>query len=230
MTCNSCVQNITKHVSAKPGIESITVKLDSKSAAVTYNPAVTAPDLILENITETNPNKFSAYIIESCDRPRARDGAGQRDVVLEVGKCYLHVSGMTCASCVASIEKHVKKIAGVKNVTVALIAAKAEVDYYPDLVSPDRIAESVTDLGFPASVIEKAEEGVVEVNIGGMTCSSCVHQIETSLVKVPGVESAVVTLATSRGRFKFNTSKIGPRDIVEQIQQLGFTASLYTRS
>ena len=241
MTCNSCVQNITKHVSAKPGIESITVKLDSKSATVTYNPAVTAPDLILENITETNPNKFSAYIIESCDRPRARDGAGQRDVVLEVeedrpeaeaelevGKCYLHVSGMTCASCVASIEKHVKKIAGVKNVTVALIAAKAEVDYYPDLVSPDRIAESVTDLGFPASVIEKAEEGVVEVNIGGMTCSSCVHQIETSLVKVPGVESAVVTLATSRGRFKFNTSKIGPRDIVEQIQQLGFTASLYT--
>ena len=241
MTCNSCVQNITKHVSAKPGIESITVKLDSKSATVTYNPAVTAPDLILENITEANPNKFSAYIIESCDRPRGRDGAGQRDVVLEVeedrpeaeaelevGKCYLHVSGMTCASCVASIEKHVKKIAGVKNVTVALIAAKAEVDYYPDLVSPDRIAESVTDLGFPASVIEKAEEGVVEVNIGGMTCSSCVHQIETSLVKVPGVESAVVTLATSRGRFKFNTSKIGPRDIVEQIQQLGFTASLYT--
>merc|ERR1719297_393637 len=109
---------------------------------------------------------------------------GQRDVVLEVeedrpeaeaelevGKCYLHVSGMTCASCVASIEKHVKRIPGVKNVMVALIAAKAEVDYVPDYVSPTEISESMTDLGFPTSVIEKAEEGVVEVNISGMTCS-----------------------------------------------------------
>ena len=74
---------------------------------------------------------------------------------------------MTCASCVAAIEKHVKKISGVRYVMVALIAAKAEVDYYPSLVSPQEIADSVTELGFKTEVIEKAEEGVVEVNIGG---------------------------------------------------------------
>jgi len=69
---------------------------------------------------------------------------------------------------------------------VALMAAKAEVDYIPDYVSPLEIAESMTDLGFPTSVIEQAEEGVVEVNISGMTCSTCVHMIETSLGKAAG--------------------------------------------
>ena len=30
----------------------------------------------------------------------------------ELQKCFLRVHGMTCASCVASIEKHVKKVKG----------------------------------------------------------------------------------------------------------------------
>ena len=30
----------------------------------------------------------------------------------ELRKCFLRVHGMTCASCVASIEKHVKKLKG----------------------------------------------------------------------------------------------------------------------
>ena len=238
MTCGSCVNNIQSHVSAKPGVISISVSLQSKLATVCYNPSVTAPDLLVEHIVEANPAKFQAHLMsEDCDTKAV---SRARDVVLdldkaslfdgELTKAYLHVSGMTCASCVAAIEKHVKKIGGVKNVMVALIAAKAEVDYYPSLVTPAEIADSITDLGFKTEVIEKALDGVVEVNINGMTCSSCVHMIETSLAKIPGVESAVVTLNTARGKIKFNTSKLGPRDIVEAINKLGFHASLASDS
>jgi len=228
MTCNSCVRNIESFVSSKPGVESIKVDLDSKSARIVYNPSVTAPDLLAAAIHDANPNKFTAKVSAVNDNATDVVLNIDRDSLVEgnVSKCYLHVSGMTCASCVAAIEKHVKKIPGVKNILVALIAAKAEVDYYPDVVTPAEIAESITDLGFQTSVIEDAEDGVVEVSILGMTCSSCVHSIESTLLKVPGIESAVVTLNTARGKFKFNSTKLGPRDVVDAINKLGFQASV----
>ena len=50
--------------------------------------------------------------------------------------------------------------------------------------------------------------------ISGMTCSSCVHLIERTLTQTPGVERAVVTLATGKGHVDFDPSVLGPRDII----------------
>lgn len=61
-----------------------------------------------------------------------------------------------------------------------------------------------------------------------MTCSSCVHLIESNISKRPGILKASVALATSSGRFVFDTETTGPRDIIEAIESLGFGASLDT--
>ncbi len=50
-----------------------------------------------------------------------------------------------------------------------------------------------------------------------MTCASCVRKIETSMRKLPGVHSAEVALLTHRGRFKYDASQIGPRDIIREL-------------
>ena len=55
------------------------------------------------------------------------------------------------------------------------------------------------------------------LQIEGMTCTSCVHNIESHLAKEPGVISAVVALATSKGRFVYDTEATGPRNIIEKI-------------
>ena len=54
--------------------------------------------------------------------------------------------------------------------------------------------------------------------ITGMTCSSCVHLIERTLTQTPGIERAVVTLATGRGNINFDPSVIGPRDIIKIVE------------
>ena len=74
-------------------------------------------------------------------------------------KCWLRVQGMTCASCVATIEARVKQLPGVRSVLVALMAGKAEVLYDPGIVQPVKIAAEVAKLGFPSSVLEEGTSG-----------------------------------------------------------------------
>ena len=59
-----------------------------------------------------------------------------------------------------------------------------------------------------------------------MTCASCVHAIESQLVKYNGIISASVALATSMARVTFDPNEIGPRDVIELIGDLGFIASI----
>lgn len=51
-----------------------------------------------------------------------------------------------------------------------------------------------------------------------MTCSSCVHLIERTLLSNKGVEKAVVALATSRGHVEFDPTVLGPRDVIKMIE------------
>ena len=64
--------------------------------------------------------------------------------------------------------------------------------------------------------------------VEGMTCASCVHLIETSMVKHAGIIEVSVALSTCRGRFVYDPEVTGPRDIIHQIEAIGFSASLYT--
>ena len=59
-----------------------------------------------------------------------------------------------------------------------------------------------------------------------MTCASCVNLIERTLKKKRGIKSVSVALATSTGRFRFDPSVIGTRDIMSAIDGLGFKAML----
>lgn len=72
---------------------------------------------------------------------------------------------------------------------MSLLAARAEIQYDPVVTTPSQLAESITELGFPASVLQYRGCGQSEVDlrITGMTCSSCVHKIESDVVKMPGV-------------------------------------------
>ena len=54
-----------------------------------------------------------------------------------------------------------------------------------------------------------------------MSCSSCVHLIERTLISTAGVEQAVVTLATNSGHVEFDPATLGPRDIIKIVEVSG---------
>lgn len=61
-----------------------------------------------------------------------------------------------------------------------------------------------------------------------MTCASCVHKIESSLVKEKGIIYASVALATNKAHIKFDSEIIGPRDIIKLIEV--FSLNLFSSS
>lgn len=66
---------------------------------------------------------------------------------------------------------------GVDSVLVALLAAKAEIRYNPNQIQPEDLAASITDLGFPASVIDEtgSGEGVVEIKVNNLLGNSIIN-------------------------------------------------------
>ena len=61
------------------------------------------------------------------------------------------VRGMTCSACSAHVEKSVRKLEGVKDVSVSLLTNSMEVDFDAAKVTPDDICRAVASGGYSAS-------------------------------------------------------------------------------
>ncbi|XP_072900082.1 copper-transporting ATPase 2-like isoform X1 [Hemitrygon akajei] len=252
---NFCIQSIESEISKRKGVKSIEVSPAEEQATIHFDPALTNSE---ELKTAINEMGFIASVSESSSHSNATNNEQSaerknqalpsKDYALEFlpsrtrsnnqnnedhvakEKCFLQITGMTCASCVANIERNLQKEEGIHSVLVALMAGKAEIKYNPDIIQPTAIAELIKDLGFGATMIEDTSSaGNLELNVTGMTCASCVHDIESNLTRADGILYVSVALATSKAYIQLDPEKLGPRDVIRIIEGLGFGASLVKR-
>ncbi|NXG27275.1 ATP7B ATPase, partial [Dromaius novaehollandiae] len=173
------------------------------------------------------PESVAPESHQGCGADALPEGAGldvpHQPSGMMAEKCFLQITGMTCASCVSTIERNLQKEVGIVSVLVALMAGKAEIKYKPEFIQPLEIAQLIQNLGFEATVIEDhtETEGNVELLITGMTCASCVHNIESRLMRTNGIFYASVALATCKAHVQFDPEVTGPRDIIKIIE-VGF--------
>ncbi len=129
----------------------------------------------------------------------------------------LPVEGMSCASCVAKVERGLQAVPGVAQVAVNFPASRASVTYDPSIVQPERFVDVVRSLGYDVPVRK------VQIPIRGMSCVSCVDRVERALRSVDGVVGAVVNLATETATVEMVAST-SVQALRRAIQEAGYEA------
>ncbi|MFX1285781.1 MAG: heavy metal translocating P-type ATPase [Promethearchaeota archaeon] len=145
----------------------------------------------------------------------------------EYQEASLGIVGMTCASCVSTIEKGLNKVEGVLKTSVNLMTEKATVRYDPTITDVDKLIQTVESVGYGAKDISSTPKSglkTLDLNITGMTCASCVNTIESTLNKQNGITEVVVNLMTERARMKFNPKIISVNTIIDTIRSVGYDA------
>jgi Cu+-exporting ATPase len=127
------------------------------------------------------------------------------------------IEGMTCASCVARVERALAKVPGVSDATVNL-ATEAAAVHLATSVPTQTLAAAVESAGYAVP------RETVALAIVGMTCASCVGRVERALRQVPGVLEAEVNLATEQARV--TRLRSGDRDgaLLQAVQDAGYQA------
>ncbi len=131
MHCASCSSRIEKVLGTTEGIRAAAVNLAAESLEVEWE----SGRLSLADI---------AGIIKTLGFELVLP---EKDIRLS-----LAITGMTCASCAARIEKVVEGMAGVRSMQVNLATESATLLFDPDLVSQRQIREAIERLGFKAQV------------------------------------------------------------------------------
>ncbi|OYR10679.1 heavy metal translocating P-type ATPase [Brucella grignonensis] len=126
------------------------------------------------------------------------------------------VEGMSCASCVSSIEKAVAKVPGVDKVLVNLATERADVTFKaaPDMPA---VIDAIRKAGYDVP------SGSADLAIEGMTCASCVSKVEKALNAVPGVARASVNLATERAHVEL-AGPVPLSDLIKAVETAGYEA------
>ena len=145
MHCATCAQVITKSIYKREGVEKADVNYATEKAVVEYDPSKISIEQIGDAIREV---EYEPVLPSESETSR---------------EVTLRIIGMTCAACVAAVEKALKKVDGVDEAVVNLATEKAFVKYNPQKVSILDLRNAVRGAGY-----DVAEEEEVDVYQQGL--------------------------------------------------------------
>ena len=132
----------------------------------------------------------------------------------------LNVEGMTCASCVQSVEKTTKNLTGVTQSNVNLATEKLTINFDANTVSLQEIQDAVSNAGYKA--VPDTQKKTFAIN--GMTCASCAQSVEKATGKLEGVYESNVNLATEKMSVEYDDSIVSVSDIIDAVSNVGYKA------
>ncbi|MDD4000328.1 MAG: copper ion binding protein, partial [Bacilli bacterium] len=125
MTCAACAIAVEKSVSKLAHVQAVNINLATEQLSFEYDENKTTLETVKKAI------KKAGY-----------------DVKEELAEITISISGMTCAVCAQTIESSLKKLEGVKEVSVNYASEKAKISYLPNSKKLKELNEAIKKAGY----------------------------------------------------------------------------------
>jgi len=232
MTCQNCVNTIESFVKKKEGVQFIRVSLEDKEAFIIYCPDQTNPTTLRDIIIDMG---FEASLPRENSVDVEFDKLAKASAVKE-NEAVIDIEGMVCQSCVKNIEGNITGKPGVRWIKVSLEENNGRIKYDPSVTTAEAIADMIDDMGFDSKVSSNVSAsngllpvestGTITLNIRGMTCGSCVKNIEGNISNHPGVKSIKVSLDNETGVIVYYKGKASPQSLADAVDDMGFETTI----
>ncbi|MFN2199319.1 MAG: heavy metal translocating P-type ATPase [Anaerolineales bacterium] len=130
----------------------------------------------------------------------------------------LPITGMTCANCVATVERNLKKVNGVEIANVNLSSERATVEFDPAVSGLDDLIQRVQRAGYDVAI------GEADFLLQHLSDASDALRLEKALGEVDGVRDVKVNLTNERARIKYIPTVVSQNELRHAIKLAGFEA------
>ena len=135
MSCASCAAHIQEGLSALDGVQSASVNFAAEKATVVYDKSKVTVDSFVNVVKDL--------------------GYG-----VSVSKIILPIKGMSCASCVETVQRTLNSLEGVITASVNFATEQAAIEYFSSQVGVRDFKKAIKDAGYDIVEPEKGEDVV----------------------------------------------------------------------
>ena len=136
----------------------------------------------------------------------------------EIKQLTIPITGMTCANCVATVERGLKKQEGVQEAVVNLSSERATVAFDPLTTGlPDLVAR-VARSGYGVAT------GEADLIIKRLADDNDARRLEKNLAKLEGVLAVTVSISNNHARVEYVPTVVSQAEIRAAVSRSGFEA------
>ncbi|ORY70228.1 E1-E2 ATPase-domain-containing protein [Pseudomassariella vexata] len=229
MTCGACTSAVEDGFANVPGLKHFSISLLSERAIIEHDVELLPVDKIIEIIEGRG---FDATLVDSEEQKPTKKMALAPGSRPSVATTTVAIEGMTCGACTSAVEGGFNGLDGILRFNISLLAERAVITHDLAKVPADKIAEIIVDRGFDAKIlsttVDTAEHGstatVAQFKVYGCAGAAAAKTVEDALLALSGVESARLSLSTSRLTVTHHPNIIGLRALVDAVEAAGYNA------
>jgi P-type Cu+ transporter len=136
--------------------------------------------------------------------------------MIETKQLTLPITGMYCANCVSTIERNLKKVAGVRSAVVNLSSERALVDYDPSQAGLKDMVARVERAGYGIAI------GEADLLLRHLGEDNDARRLEKAVGKVEGILQVNVSLADEHVRVRYVPTVVTQAEIRRVVSKSGF--------